>query len=80
MWVPKRRDFTEHPKEEFSRNQRFRAREASHLCYHASRGMDSSYLGLFFTFGQKNAGFEFQLDFLGLGESMCLPHEDWLFV
>ena len=44
------RGFTEDPKEEISRNQRFRVREASHPCYYASRGRDSSYLDLFFTF------------------------------
>ena len=46
----KKKDFTEDPKEGISGNQGFRAREPSHPCYYASRGRDSSYLGLFFTF------------------------------
>ena len=50
VWVSKRRGFTEDPKEEISGNQRFWAKEVSHLCYYASRGRDSFYLGLFFTF------------------------------
>ena len=49
-WVPKMRGFIEDPKEEFSRNQRFLAREASHPYDYASRYKDSSYLALFFTF------------------------------
>ena len=46
--VPKRRGFTEDPKEEILGNQIFRAREASYLCYYAPRGRDSAYFGLFF--------------------------------
>ena len=37
MCVPKRKDFTEDPKEEISVNQGFRAREASHPCYYAPK-------------------------------------------
>ena len=58
-WVPKRRGFTEDPKEEFLGDQRFRVREASHPCYYAPRGRDSSYLGLFSTFGLRKRGFSF---------------------
>ena len=47
VWVPKRRGFTEDPKEEISGNQRFQAREVSYPCYYASRGKDSSYFCLF---------------------------------
>ena len=43
----KNRAFTEDPKEKISGNQLFQAREASYMCYYASRGRDSSYLGLF---------------------------------
>ena len=39
--------FTEDPKEAISGNQIFRAREASYICYYASRGRDFSYFGLF---------------------------------
>ena len=49
----KRKDFTEDPKEEILENQGFRAREASHLCYYASRGRDSSNLVYSSLFGQK---------------------------
>ena len=45
--VPKMEDFTEDPMEETLGNQGFLAREASYLCYYASRGSDSSYFGLF---------------------------------
>ena len=45
--VPKRKDFTEDSKEEISRNQGFRVKEASHPCYYASIGRGSSYFGLF---------------------------------
>ena len=31
VWVLKRRDFNENPKEDFSGNRRFRVKEASHL-------------------------------------------------
>ena len=72
MWVPKRRGFTKVLKEEISGNQGFRAREASHSCYYASRGKDSSYLSLFFTFWAERWEFEFQLDVLRLGEGMYL--------
>ena len=44
-WVQKMRGFAEDPNKEFSGNQRFQTREASHLCNHASRGKDSSYSG-----------------------------------
>ena len=37
-YIPKRKDFTEDPKEEISGNQGFWAKEASYLCYYASRG------------------------------------------
>ena len=37
-YIPKRRDFTEDPKEDISGNQGFWAREASYPCYYASRG------------------------------------------
>ena len=47
MYIPKRRDFTEDPKDEVSRNQGFGAGEASYPCYYASRGRDSSYSSLF---------------------------------
>ena len=46
-WVQKKRDFIEDPNEKILGNQRFRAREATYPCYYASRGRDSSYLGLF---------------------------------
>ena len=46
----KKEGFTKDPNEEILGNHRFRAREASHPCYYASRGKNSSYLGLFFTF------------------------------
>ena len=48
-WIQKKRekDFTKYPNEEISGNQGFRAREASHPCYYASRGRDSSYYDLF---------------------------------
>ena len=59
VWVSKIRGFTEDSKEEVSGNQRFRAKEASHLCCYTSRGRDSSYLGLFFTFWAENGSFEF---------------------
>ena len=49
MYIPKLRDFIEAPKEEISRNQGFRAREAFYPCYYVSRGRDSSYFGLFST-------------------------------
>ena len=48
--VLKMRGFTKDPKDEVLENQRFKAREASHPCCFTLRGMDSSYLGLFFTF------------------------------
>ena len=57
-WEPKKKGFTEDPNEEFSRNQRFWVMEASRSCYYDSRGRDSSYLGLFFIFRQKNGSFE----------------------
>ena len=50
-YIPKRKGFTEDPKEEISRNQGFQAREASHPCYYASIGRNSSYFGLFSTLG-----------------------------
>ena len=50
-YIPKMRDFTKDIKEESSRNQRFWAREASYMCYYASRDRDSSYFGLFPTLG-----------------------------
>ena len=50
-YIPKMRDFTKDTKEESSRNQRFRAKEASYPCYYASRGRGSSYFGLFPTLG-----------------------------
>ena len=56
-WVKKMRGFTKDLSEEFSRNQRFRAREASHSCNHASRARDSSYLSLFFTFWAEKCEF-----------------------
>ena len=46
-YIQKRRDFTKDPKEEVSRNQGFRAGEASYPFYFSSRGRDSSYSGLF---------------------------------
>ena len=46
-YIQKMRDFTGDPKEEVSRNQGFRAEEASYLCYYASSGRDSPYYGLF---------------------------------
>ena len=49
----KRKDFTEDPKEEILENQGFRAREASHSCYYASRGRDSSNLVYSSLFGHK---------------------------
>ena len=59
-WVPKTWDFYKDPKEEVSGNQRFRDREASDLCNHASRGRDSSYFGfsshLWANFWVKNGG------------------------
>ena len=80
------RDFNEDPKEEISGNQRFRARETSYLCFYASRGMDSSYLGLSSTFGLRKEVFRFRVclgegkmgfsssnDFLHLGEGKNLP-------
>ena len=45
--VPKRKGFTEDPKEEISGNQGFQAMEASYPCYCTSRGRDSSYFGSF---------------------------------
>ena len=44
------RDFAEDPKEKISGNPRFRTREASYLCYYASRGRDSFYFNLFLIF------------------------------
>ena len=67
-WIQKMRGFTKDPKEDILRNQRFRVREASYPCYYTSKGRDSSYLGLFFTFWAENGSFEFQLDVLCLGE------------
>ena len=46
-YIPKRRDFTEDPKEEISGNQGFWAKEVSYSCYYDSIGMDSSYSSLF---------------------------------
>ena len=43
----KMRNFTKDQKEEISGNQRFWGKEASYQCRCASRGRDSSYLGLF---------------------------------
>ena len=57
--VPEMRDFFEDPKEEIFGNQRFRAREASYPCSYAPRGKDSSYLGLFSTFGLRKRDFSF---------------------
>ena len=48
-YIPKKRDFTDDPKEEISGNQRFWAMEASYPCYYDLRGMNSSYFGLFST-------------------------------
>ena len=48
-YIPKRRDFTEDPKEEISGNQGFQAREASYPYYYTSRDKDSSYFDLFST-------------------------------
>ena len=48
-YIPKKRDFTEDPKEEILGNQGFWAREASYSCYYASRGRDYFYFGLFST-------------------------------
>ena len=48
---PKKRDFTEDPNEEISRNQKFLAREASYPCYYTSRGRDSSYFVYFQPYG-----------------------------
>ena len=48
-FAPKRSDFNEDPNEEIFGNQGFRARDASNLCYYASRGRDSSDFGLFST-------------------------------
>ena len=47
MCAPTKKDFTKDPKEEIPGNQGFRAREASRLCYYASKGRGSSYFGLF---------------------------------
>ena len=50
----KKRDFTEDPKNEILRIQRFRVRkcfEASYGFYYVSRGRDSSYFGFILTFG-----------------------------
>ena len=47
VYIPRRKDFTEDPKEEVSGNQGFRVGEASYPCYYASRGRDSSYSDLF---------------------------------
>ena len=57
VWVPKMRGFTKDLKHEFSGNQIFQAREASHPCNYASRGRDSSYLGLFSTVGLRKRVF-----------------------
>ena len=77
------RGFTEDPNEEFSGNQRFRAKEASHPYYHASRGRDSSYLGLFFTFWAEICEFRVSAQCsspkrieLRLGEGMYLLQEN----
>ena len=59
VWAPKRKDFPGGPKEDISGNQGFRARKASHPCYYASRGRDSSYLGLLYRFGPRKRGFSF---------------------
>ena len=45
--VPKRRGFTEDPKEEISGNQGFWAKVASYSCDCASRDRDSSYSSSF---------------------------------
>ena len=58
-YIPKMRDFGKDPKEEILGNQRFRAREASYPCFYASRGRDSSYLGLFTTFELRKMVFFF---------------------
>ena len=68
-YIPEKRDFTEDPKEEISGNQRFRAREASNSCFYASRCRDSTYLGLFSTFGLGKMGF-FVLGFVWVKEKM----------
>ena len=57
VYIPKMRDFAKDPKEEISRNQRFRASKASYPCFYTARGRDSSYLGLFSTFGLRRRGF-----------------------
>ena len=59
MWVPKRKDFTENPQEDIYGYKGFRAREASYPCFYTSRGRDSSYVGLFSTFGLRKKGFLF---------------------
>ena len=55
-YMPKRRDFIEDPNEEISRNQIFRAREASYMCYDPSRGRDSSYIVYFLPQGYLKVG------------------------
>ena len=86
VWVPKRRGFIKDPKEEFSGNQRFRAREASHPCYHALRGRDSLYLCLFFIFWAKKMRVSSSSSIssprrmeLRLGEDVYLLQKDCLF-
>ena len=80
------RNFAKDPKGEISGDQRFRSREASHPCYYAPRGSDSSYSGLLSIFGHENGDFRFQPDDSSptrtkfhLGEGMKLLLEVWFF-
>ena len=56
-YIPKRRDFTEDPKEEISGNQGFRAREASYPCYYSSKGRVLPTLAYFYLKGADLNGF-----------------------
>ena len=71
-WVPKKRDFAKDPNEKFKKSKVSSLESVLRTFndyYYVPRGRDSSNLGLFFIFGQKDgrcSGFQFGV--LRLGE------------
>ena len=54
----KLRGYIEDPKEEISGNKKFRAKEAPHPCYYASRDRDFPHICLFFIFWAEKSEFQ----------------------
>ena len=79
-WVPKTRDFTENPSEEFRKSKVSglgSVHEASSGFLYDPRGRKFFLLNLFSIFRLKNGRmFEFLLGVLRLGENMELPQEE----